>query len=73
MTGNGWSAASFVLAVAAWRQIRHRAPRITLRRGDVEIRLSDGTETELRCLLAVLDEGGHSTVPATVVTDLGWW
>jgi transposase len=32
-TGNGWSAASFVLAVAAWRQTRPRAPQVTIRRG----------------------------------------
>ncbi|MET8292189.1 hypothetical protein ABZV80_44910 [Streptomyces sp. NPDC005132] len=26
VAGNGWSAASFVLSVAAWRQTRPRAP-----------------------------------------------
>ncbi|MGW2826105.1 effector-associated constant component EACC1 [Streptomyces sp. NPDC001443] len=55
VTGNGWSAASFVLSVAAWRQTRPRAPQITIRRGDTEISISDGTETELRHVLAVLE------------------
>ncbi|MER7203668.1 hypothetical protein [Streptomyces sp. CB01635] len=57
-TGNGWSAASFVLSVAAWRQTRPRAPQITIRRGNTEISISDGTETELRHVLAVLDHHG---------------
>ncbi|MGA5552389.1 effector-associated constant component EACC1 [Streptomyces pseudogriseolus] len=32
VTGNGWSAASFVLAVAAWRQSRPQRPQVEIRR-----------------------------------------
>ncbi|MEV5787750.1 hypothetical protein ACGFWD_44795 [Streptomyces sp. NPDC048448] len=55
VTGNGWSAASFVLSVAAWRQTRPRAPQVTIRRGNTEISISDGTDAELRQVLAVLE------------------
>ncbi|MEU8993127.1 hypothetical protein AB0C98_43245 [Streptomyces sp. NPDC048558] len=55
VTGNGWSAASFVLAVAAWRQTRPRAPQVTIRRGDVEVSICNGSEDELARVLAVLD------------------
>ncbi|MFD0309104.1 hypothetical protein [Streptomyces sp. NPDC127119] len=33
VTGTGWSAASFVVAVAAWRQSRPQRPRVEIRRG----------------------------------------
>ncbi|AZQ32102.1 hypothetical protein EJ357_47750 [Streptomyces cyaneochromogenes] len=57
VTGNGWSAASFVLAVAAWRQTRSRAPQVTIRRGDVEVSICNGSEAELARVLAVLEDG----------------
>ncbi|MFE6555650.1 hypothetical protein ACFYYI_42785 [Streptomyces sp. NPDC002387] len=63
VTGNGWSAASFVLSVAAWRQTRPRAPRVTIRRGNTEISIGNGTETELRCVLAALDGPGGDEEP----------
>jgi hypothetical protein len=63
VTGNGWSAASFVLSVAAWRQTRPRAPQITIRRGNTEISISDGTETELRQVLAVLESRSDEGEP----------
>ncbi|MEU0948291.1 hypothetical protein ABZ379_37210 [Streptomyces canus] len=55
VTGNGWSAASFVLSLAAWRQTRPRAPQVTIRRGSTEVSIQGGTEAELRRVLAVLE------------------
>ncbi|WP_333761270.1 effector-associated constant component EACC1 [Streptomyces sp. IBSBF 2390] len=56
VTGNGWSAASFALSLAAWRQTRPRAPKVTIRRGDVEVTLVDGTEEEVRLLVTLLEQ-----------------
>ncbi|MEV0530060.1 hypothetical protein AB0I66_42305 [Streptomyces sp. NPDC050439] len=63
VTGNGWSAASFVLAVAAWRQSRPQRPQVEIRRGETVIVLAEGSEEEIaravRALEAVRgDEGG---------------
>ncbi|WP_345656599.1 effector-associated constant component EACC1 [Streptomyces siamensis] len=63
VTGNGWSAASFVLSVAAWRQTRPRAPQVTIRRGSTEISISNGTDAELRRVLAVLESVGGEGEP----------
>ncbi|MEV7888369.1 effector-associated constant component EACC1 [Streptomyces sp. NPDC002817] len=65
VTGNGWSAASFVLSVAAWRQTRPRAPQVTIRRGSTEISISNGTENELRDVLAVLESTSGEGDPDT--------
>lgn len=68
VTGNGWSAASFVLAVAAWRQTRPSSPQVTIRRGNVEVSISNGSEDELARALAVLegavDEGPNAGADA---------
>ncbi|MFE7214517.1 hypothetical protein ACFU93_32150 [Streptomyces sp. NPDC057611] len=56
VTGNGWSAASFVLSFAAWRQTRPKAPHITIRRGDVEVNITEATEEELRRLVNLLEQ-----------------
>jgi hypothetical protein len=61
VTGNGWSAASFVLSVLAWRQTRPRPPRIVIRRGDVEVSLAEGTEEEVRRITAALEQPGDAT------------
>jgi hypothetical protein len=62
VTGNGWSAASFVLAVAAWRQSRPQRPRVEIRRGDTVVVLTDCSEEEVeravRALGAADGEGG---------------
>jgi Effector Associated Constant Component 1 len=62
VTGNGWSAASFVLAVAAWRQSRPQRPRVEIRRGETVIVLAEGSQEEIaravRALEAVGGEGG---------------
>jgi len=62
VTGNGWSAASFVLAVAAWRQSRPQRPRVEIRRGETVIVLAEGSEEEIaravRALEAAAGGGG---------------
>ncbi|MEU5255532.1 effector-associated constant component EACC1 [Streptomyces longwoodensis] len=63
VTGNGWSAASFVLAVAAWRQSRPQRPRVEIRRGETVIVLAEGSEDDIaravRALEAVDGGGGE--------------
>ncbi|KQV13675.1 hypothetical protein [Kitasatospora sp. Root107] len=56
VTDNGWSAASFVMTVLTWRQTRPRPPRLTLRRGDLEVSLADGTDEEVQRLLSLLTQ-----------------
>ncbi|NYV78743.1 hypothetical protein HW445_31100 [Streptomyces sp. UH6] len=55
VTGNAWSAAAFVVSVLTWRQTRPRPPRVTLRRGEVEVTLTDGTDDEIRRVVALLE------------------
>ncbi|MFD9776076.1 hypothetical protein ACFWXD_03175 [[Kitasatospora] papulosa] len=47
VTGNGWSAASFVLALVAWRQTRPQRPRVEIRHGDTVITLTDCSPEEI--------------------------
>jgi hypothetical protein len=56
VTENGWSAASFVLALAAWRQTRAHAPRITIRHSDLEITITDASPEEIERVIASLAE-----------------
>lgn len=56
VTGNGWSAASFVVALVTWRRTRPRSPRLVLRRGDTEVSMVEFTDAEIGRLVAVLEE-----------------
>ena len=60
VTGNGWSVASFVLAVVAWRQTRPQRPRVEIRRGDTVIVLTDCSDEEIERATRALDvaDGG---------------
>ncbi|MFJ4940940.1 hypothetical protein ACIP8U_44880 [Streptomyces pseudovenezuelae] len=63
VTGNGWSAASFVLALVAWRQSRPQRPRVEIRRGATVVVLTDCSEEEIERAVRSLeypasDEGG---------------
>lgn len=58
VTGNGWSAASFVLAVAAWRQSRPQRPRVEIRRGQTVIVLAEGSEEEIERAVRALGAVG---------------
>ncbi|MGV9652180.1 effector-associated constant component EACC1 [Streptomyces sp. NPDC003554] len=62
VTGNGWSAASFVLAVASWRQSRPRRPRVEIRCGQTVIVLGEGSEEEIARAVRALEavSGGES-------------
>ena len=55
ITGNGWSAAAFVMSVLSWRQSRPKAPRITVRHRGVEISLQDATEEQVKNTIAALE------------------
>ena len=44
VTGNGWSAASFVLALVTWRQTRSQRPRLEIHRGDMVFVLTGGSD-----------------------------
>ncbi|MEU4098710.1 hypothetical protein [Streptomyces sp. NPDC026673] len=58
VTDNGWSAASFVLSVVTWRQTR--PPRVVIRRGDLEISVTDGSDDEVRRIVALLEDRGEA-------------
>jgi hypothetical protein len=64
VTDNGWSAASFVLSVLAWRQTRPRPPRITIRRGGVEVSMTEYSDAEVQRVVAMLEApGGEQDQP----------
>ncbi|WP_189923234.1 effector-associated constant component EACC1 [Kitasatospora xanthocidica] len=54
VTENGWSAASFVMAVVTWRQTRPRPPRVVVRHGGVEVALTEGTDAEIQQVIELL-------------------
>lgn len=56
VTENAWSAASFVMTVVTWRQTRPRPPRVTVRRGDVEVVLAEGTDVEVQRMVELLSQ-----------------
>ncbi|MFJ8932084.1 hypothetical protein ACIRLA_36495 [Streptomyces sp. NPDC102364] len=56
VTGNGWSAAAFIMSVVTWRSTRPRRPRVTVRRGDVEITVLEGTDEEIARLVRQLEQ-----------------
>lgn len=58
VTDNGWSAASFALALTTWRQTRPSRRRITVRRGETTVTVENGAEDELRRLIEVLEDQG---------------
>ncbi|MGW1768931.1 effector-associated constant component EACC1 [Streptomyces sp. NPDC002073] len=55
VTGNGWSAASFVLALVTWRQTRPQRPRVEIHRGDTVIVLTDCSPEEIERATRTLD------------------
>ncbi|MFJ2751188.1 hypothetical protein [Streptomyces sp. NPDC087297] len=59
VTGNGWSAASFVLALVAWRQTRPQRSRIEIHRGDTVIILTDCTADEIERATRALDSAAE--------------
>lgn len=55
ITDNAWSAASFAVALSAWRQARPSSGRIVVRRGNATVTLENGTEEEVRQIVAMFD------------------
>ena len=55
VTDNAWSASAFVMSLVAWRQTRPKPPQVTLRHGNTEITLTDGTEAEIQHAVAALE------------------
>ncbi len=55
VTGNGWSAASFVLALVAWRQTRPQRGRLEIHRGDTVYVLTGHSDEEVERLIRALD------------------
>ncbi|WP_435604045.1 effector-associated constant component EACC1 [Streptomyces sp. bgisy130] len=56
VTENGWNAANFVLALAAWKRTRPRASRVTVRRDDLVDALTDCSEEQIARLVHLLQE-----------------
>uniref|UniRef100_A0AAU2VZV8 Uncharacterized protein n=1 Tax=Streptomyces sp. NBC_00008 TaxID=2903610 RepID=A0AAU2VZV8_9ACTN len=57
VTENGWSAASFVMAVVAWKRTRPQSPQITITRDATTIALTNCSDDEVRRVIRVLDDG----------------
>ncbi|MFE9492466.1 MULTISPECIES: effector-associated constant component EACC1 [unclassified Streptomyces] len=55
VTGNGWSAASFVLALVAWRQTRPQRGQLEIHRGDTVYVLTGGSDEEVERVIRALD------------------
>ncbi|MEU1330177.1 hypothetical protein [Streptomyces sp. NPDC005865] len=56
VTENGWSAASFVMAVVAWKRTRPQSPQITISRDDTTISLTNCSDEEVERVIRLLDE-----------------
>ncbi len=57
VTENGWSAASFVMAVVAWKRTRPRSPQITISRDDTTVSLTNCSDEEVERVIRILSEG----------------
>ncbi|MFC7984635.1 hypothetical protein [Streptomyces sp. NPDC057336] len=56
VTGNGWSAVSFAVALSAWRQTRPGRRSVTVRRGETTVIVENGSQDELNRLIEALRE-----------------
>jgi hypothetical protein len=59
VTENGWSAASFVMAVVAWKRTRPQSPPITITRDDTTttLTLTNCSDEEVQRVIRILNEG----------------
>jgi hypothetical protein len=57
VTENGWSAASFVMAVVAWKRTRPQTPQITISRDDTTVSLTNCSDEEVERVIRILSEG----------------
>ncbi|MEV6720350.1 hypothetical protein AB0M94_05410 [Streptomyces xanthochromogenes] len=60
VTENGWSAANFALALAAWKQTRPRTSRVTVRHQDLVDALTDCSDQEIERITRLLQESRRS-------------
>ncbi|MFD8569586.1 hypothetical protein [Streptomyces sp. NPDC059639] len=56
ITENGWNAANFTLALAAWKQTRPRASRVTVRHNDLIDALTDCSDEQIERITRLLRE-----------------
>jgi hypothetical protein len=57
VTENGWSAASFVMAVVAWKRTRPQNPQITISHEDTTVSLTNCSDQEVERVIRILSEG----------------
>ncbi|WP_246102303.1 effector-associated constant component EACC1 [Streptomyces piniterrae] len=55
VTDNGWSAASFAIALSTWRQTRPGRRSVTVQRGETTVTMENGSEAELNRLIEMLE------------------
>ncbi|MEU6328144.1 hypothetical protein ABZ851_12795 [Streptomyces sp. NPDC047049] len=60
VTDNGWSAASFALALSTWRQTRPGRRSVTVQRGETTVIVENGSEEELSRLIEALERPDDS-------------
>jgi hypothetical protein len=67
VTENGWNAANFTLALAAWKQTRPRASRVTVRHDDLVDALTDCSDEQVERITQLLQEsqGDNQTSSAS--------
>lgn len=63
VTDNGWSAASFVVALAAWKRTRPQDPRIEIRRGETVIVLTQCSDGEIDRAVRALEAPAPDDAP----------
>ncbi|MBX7550419.1 hypothetical protein [Streptomyces sp. NPDC004232] len=71
--GSGLSTASLVVSVLQWQTSRHRAPAVTLRRGEVEVVLTPEAARDAETLRALADllDAQPTTLPAPRTEETG--
>lgn len=55
VTDNSWSAASFVIALVAWKRTRPQNPTITINHGDKVVTLTNCSDGEVERVIRFLD------------------
>lgn len=55
VTDNSWSAASFVMALVAWKRTRPQNPSITINHGDIAVTLTNCSDEEVERVIRFLE------------------
>lgn len=63
VTDNGWSAASFVVALATWKQTRPQNPPVEIRRGNTVIVLTQSSDDEISRIVRALEAPATDEAP----------